>query len=426
MAATGPIVENTLVAVNPWYKVTRIAAKEAVTVFVSQRWPSCRLRHAALTEFGCRGFVRMADLFSSWATLQGLEEIPSPGLLIDEEVVLANIERMVTMVGGPEHVTRLRPHLKTHKIGEIVQMQVANGIRKFKAATLAEVAMAAEYGAADVLLAHQPVGPKIDRLADLRASCPSTTFSAVVDDITIVRSLASKLGSESEPFALYIDVDCGMGRTGVPFGEILDRLRETIERTNGVKFAGLHVYDGHLGVSSPSERRDGWEKMVDSIEQHMETSGKTNVVGGGSPTFGAWASHDCWECSPGTTLLWDIGYGRAFDDLPFGVAAAVITRVISKPGANRICLDLGHKAIAAERPLESRVFFPALPEAKAISHSEEHLVLEDSRASEYAVEDVLIGFPFHICPTVALHAEAHLVRQGSATQQKWRVIARDR
>lgn len=368
----------------------------------------------------------MVNLFSDWTKVKGLEGIPSPGLLINDEFVRANIERMVAMVGGQKHIGRLRPHLKTHKIGDVVQMQVAAGIKKFKAATLSEAVMAAECGATDIMIAHQPVGPKIERLAEIRSRYPGTKFSAVVDDLGVVQSLSARGGSETEPLALYIDVDCGQGRTGVPFGESLVRLRKSIEETGGVEFSGLHVYDGHLGISSLEERKQGWQSIADLIEQHISMAGNTNVVGGGSPTFGYWASHDCWECSPGTTLLWDIGYTQMFEELPFKIAAVVISRVISKPGTNRLCLDLGHKAVAAERPLESRVFFPELPDAKAIAQSEEHLLLEDSQASKYAVGDALIGFPYHICPTVALHAEAYLVRQGNVTSERWRVIARDR
>jgi len=121
-----------------------------------------------------------------------------------------------------------------------------------------------------------------------------------------------------------------------------------------------------------------------------------------------------------------VGYGRKFTELPFEVAAALITRVISKPGDNRICLDLGHKAVAAENPLDNRVFFPELPAATAVSQSEEHLVLDDPGAAGMAVGDVLIGFPTHICPTVALHARATVVREGTATGETWAVSARDR
>jgi len=155
------------------------------------------------------------------------------------------------------------------------------------------------------------------------------------------------------------------------------------------------------------------------------------IVGGGSPTF-PWHARlterggPRYQCSPGTTLLWDAGYGTNHADLGFQVAAALLMRVISKPGKGRLCLDLGHKAVSGENPLTNRVRFPELPEAVPVAQSEEHLVIETPRAAEMAVGDVVYGIPWHICPTVALHQEGVVVRDGVATGERWVVRARDR
>jgi D-serine deaminase-like pyridoxal phosphate-dependent protein len=58
-------------------------------------------------------------------------------------------------------------------------------------------------------------------------------------------------------------------------------------------------------------------------------------------------------------------------------------------------------------------------------HSEEHLVLETPRASEFKIGDVLYGVPWHICPTVALHSYANVVRDGRVVE-KWKVAGRER
>jgi D-serine deaminase-like pyridoxal phosphate-dependent protein len=110
--------------------------------------------------------------------------------------------------------------------------------------------------------------------------------------------------------------------------------------------------------------------------------------------------------------------------MPFVPAAVVLTRVVSKPGPNRLCLDLGHKAIASEMP-HPRVEFLNLEDANFITHSEEHLVVETSRAAEFNLGDCLYGVPRHICPTVALHAEAVVIENGKSAE-RWRVVARDR
>jgi D-serine deaminase-like pyridoxal phosphate-dependent protein len=72
-----------------------------------------------------------------------------------------------------------------------------------------------------------------------------------------------------------------------------------------------------------------------------------------------------------------------------------------------------------------RVIFPALPDARAVGHNEEHLVLETPRAAEFAVGSVFYGLPWHICPTVALHDRVQVVR-GGRVREEWTVTARAR
>jgi D-serine deaminase-like pyridoxal phosphate-dependent protein len=110
--------------------------------------------------------------------------------------------------------------------------------------------------------------------------------------------------------------------------------------------------------------------------------------------------------------------------MEFRPAALVLTRVVSKPGPKRLCLDLGHKAVAAEMP-HPRVVFLNLEDAQAVLHSEEHLVVETERSADFNVGDCLYGVPWHICPTVALHSEA-IVIEGGKIAGCWKVAARER
>ena len=130
------------------------------------------------------------------------------------------------------------------------------------------------------------------------------------------------------------------------------------------------------------------------------------------------------ECSPGTCVFWDHAYATRFPDIEFLPAALLVTRVISRPAANRLCLDLGYKAVSPDNP-DPRVHLLDLPDAKTVVHSEEHLAIESSRAAEFAVGDVLYGVPWHVCPTVALHAMAVVITDHRATGS-WPVVARDR
>src|SRR5262249_55187201 len=99
----------------------------------------------------------------AWFTVANAAEVPSPSLLVYPDRVEENIQRMISLAG----VERLRPHMKTHKMPEMIRLQLARGITKFKCATIAEAEMTASCGAPHVLLAYQPVGPNVGRLIRL-------------------------------------------------------------------------------------------------------------------------------------------------------------------------------------------------------------------------------------------------------------------
>ena len=99
-----------------------------------------------------------------WYTVENVDEIPSPSLLIYPDRVEENIRRMIHVAGG---VQRLRPHMKTNKLPEVIRMHLDQGITKFKCATIAEAEMIAACEAPDVLMAYQPVGPNVERFIEL-------------------------------------------------------------------------------------------------------------------------------------------------------------------------------------------------------------------------------------------------------------------
>jgi D-serine deaminase-like pyridoxal phosphate-dependent protein len=306
---------------------------------------------------------------------------------------------------------------------------MARGLTKFKCATIAEAEMVAGCGAPDVLLAYQPVGPKARRLWQLIKAFPATHFSAIADDAGVIRTLSQSASAAGVTLDLLLDIDCGQHRSGVAAGPRAIDLYRLIAQLPGLKPGGLHVYDGHIHDTDVAARTQACEAAfapVQTLRRGLSEAGLPvpRIVAGGTPTFPIHARRSEVECSPGTCVLWDFGYATKLPDLDFLPAALLLTRVVSKPGANLLCLDLGHKAVASENP-HPRVQLLNLPEAKAVGHSEEHLVVETPRAQEFAVGDCLYGNPWHICPTVALHGQAMVIRNGQVAE-RWRVAARER
>jgi D-serine deaminase-like pyridoxal phosphate-dependent protein len=361
-----------------------------------------------------------------WHEVMNEDEIASPALLIHVERVEENLRRMIEMAGG---VNRLRPHIKTHKMAEMIRLQLALGINKFKCATLAEAAMAAAAGAGDILLAYQPVGPNVDRFLDLSAHFASVRFSCLADNAGSIRALSDAAARASTRIEVLLDLDIGQHRTGIAPDKTALDLYRLINSLPALTPGGLHAYDGHIHDTDVPDRAAACEAAyapVEVLRRKMERAGLPvlRVVAGGTPTFPMHARRESVECSPGTCVFWDAGYARNLPDLDFLPAAVLLARVVSKPAANRLCLDLGHKAVASEMP-HPRVVLLELTDAKPVMHSEEHLVVETPEADRFGVGDCLHGIPWHICPTVALHEEVVIIRNSRA-EERWSVVARGR
>ena len=362
---------------------------------------------------------------NNWYLINNIDQVDSPALVVFPENIRTNIDRMIQMAGGAE---KLQPHIKTHKMREVVQLQLEKGINKFKCATIAEAEMLGEAGAKEVLLAYQPVGPKVKRLLKLVEKFPQTQYAALVDDPAAARVMDKTFNAANQKLSVFLDLDVGMHRTGVSI-EDASALYWFCKSLDGVKPVGLHVYDGHLRDPDFAKRKvacDAAFETVTDLARKIEAVDGDNLIliAGGSPTFPIHAQREGVRCSPGTCLLWDWGYSSILPEQDFLFGALVISRIISKTDDRYICVDLGHKSIAAEKPFP-RVHFLNLDNEEAVMQSEEHLVLDVGDNSKYEIGNVFYGVPKHICPTCALYERAFVVENGKVTQD-WKVVSRDR
>jgi D-serine deaminase-like pyridoxal phosphate-dependent protein len=354
----------------------------------------------------------------------------SPGLIFYRDVIRRNIAGLVARVGDPN---RLRPHVKTHKTREIVRMQLDAGITKHKCATIAEAEMLAGVGAPDVLLAYPLVGPNADRMARLVEAYPGCRFSTVIDHADSARALSDAMTRRGQRVEALLDVDVGQHRTGIGPGEDAVRLYEAAARLPGLTAGGLHVYDGHNHQPDLAERRRAVDRLLGPVVELKGVLARKGlpvprVVFGGTPTFPVFAGLD-WpeaECSPGTCVLNDSNYAAWFRDLgEFRWAALLLTRVVSRPLPRCVTFDLGTKAVASDPPAGKRCVLLDVPDAEAVLHNEEHLVVETPAADRYRPGDVAYAVPAHVCPTVALHGFGYVVEQNRVVD-RWEIVARDR
>ena len=114
-------------------------------------------------------------------------------------------------------------------------------------------------------------------------------------------------------------------------------------------------------------------------------------------------------------------------DLHPATAAALLTRVVSRPSRDTFTLDLGCKAVATD-PQPERAEIVGMEYARTVIQNEEHWVV---RVPEEHIADIppigteLFAIPTHVCPTSALYPAVPVVENGKVTGW-WNVAARDR
>jgi len=358
----------------------------------------------------------------TWFEIKNIDELDSPALVVFPDRVKHNIQLAIDMIGD---VSRLRPHIKTNKSPDVAKLMLKAGITKFKCATIAEAEMLAQCNAPDVLLAYQPLGPKLHRFISLIKKYPATKFSCLTDNIAAADDQASAFNSNGLTVPVFIDLNVGMNRTGISPDEKAVDLAKHCLTLKGIALTGLHAYDGHIRDVDYEIKKQKCYEAFASVQKLNEKLKLSTIVMGGSPAFSVHCKRKSIECSPGTFVYWDKGYSDLCPEQKFLPAIVLVTRVISLPSANKICTDLGHKSVAAENEITRRVFFLNADGLKPVGQSEEHLVLETKEDHSFKAGDIFYGLPYHVCPTVALYERVYTIEKGIVSGE-WRNISRDR
>ena len=357
----------------------------------------------------------------------GLEGFLTPCLVYYKDIIEENTRKLIERVGGCE---RLWPHVKSHKMREMVQMQMSLGISRFKCATLGEASVVAECHPKAILVAYPIIGKAVDVYLDMVSRYPDIAFYTIVDDAHMAERLADAFASAGLAADVLIDVNVGLDRTGVPLSEVPVLIGRIIG-IHGLHVAGLHVYDGNLHMPSAFEREAAVRELDSKINQVIDELASEGIelpiiVAGGSGTSYFHSIYSHFFLSPGTSFVNDDGYFQSYQELDYIPAGIIMTHVISHPGAGLFTLDLGYKAIGAEMAGPAGRLLGV--DADPVFQNEEHWVwkMHEGHASERPeIGEILLVVPTHICPTTNLYDEAVIV-SGGKVQGVWRTVAHKR
>ncbi|NJN18672.1 MAG: D-TA family PLP-dependent enzyme [Oscillochloris sp.] len=343
-----------------------------------------------------------------------IDELDTPVAVVDLDRLEANITRFQNYLG--EHGIANRPHIKTHKIPAIAQMQLAAGAVGITCQKIGEAEVMAAAGITDIFLPYNIIGAaKLERLAAL---AQTTQLSLTADSAYVVQGLGQVLQAAQLEIPVLVECDTGLGRCGVQTPAAAAELALLIAGTPGLRFGGLMTY--------PSSPATG--PFMRAAISRIQTAGLPveRVSGGGTP--GMWHAHMYPEVTEHRAGMYIYGDRYTMNAGAISLeqcAFSVITTVVSRPTAERGILDGGSKTFSSDLlGLEDYGLLPDYPEARLYSLSEEHGTVDFSACTRRpAIGDRVRVIPNHCCVVTNLFNEIVGIRDG-AVEVIWPVAAR--
>lgn len=355
-----------------------------------------------------------------------VDAIDTPALVLDLDAFDRNLQRMADALRGSG--VRLRAHAKSHKCPEIARRQVALGAVGVCCQKVSEAAVFVEAGIEDVLITNEVVGAaKLQRLVALARRA---RIGVLADHAAQVQALADAARAAQVALDVYVEVDVGAGRCGVPPGAPAAELARLIVASPPLRFAGLQCYHGpaqHMrsrearlaAIASATEAAARTRRAIESIGIAVEC-----ITGAGTGTFVHERDSGVFnEIQAGSYVFMDRDYGdnvREEGDVAFEHALFVRTAVMSRATSSRAIVDAGLKASSVDSGMPVVWQRPELAYVKA---ADEHGVLSTPTPEALALGDKLMLVPGHCDPTVNLYDELVCYRAGRV-EALWPISAR--
>lgn len=346
-----------------------------------------------------------------------LDDLDTPTAVVDLDRLQANLTRLQAYLD--QHGLANRPHIKTHKIPAIAQMQMDGGAVGLTCQKVGEAEVMAAAGFTDLFIPYNLIGrSKLDRLMAL---AQTATVSVTTDSAYVARGLsaaAERAGRVDSPLTVLVECDTGAARCGVQSPAEAAELAQLIARLPGLRFGGLMTYPNTAQL----------DDFARATKAHLTGTGLVveRVSGGGTACM--WRAHthpELTEHRAGMYIYgdWHIVQSGAMtlDDVAFGVLATVVSR----PTHTRGILDTGSKVLSSD--MLGQLGYGHIreyPQAVIDKLSEEHGHVDFSacpRAPDIGERVTVV--PNHCCPVTNLLNEITGARNGQV-EVVWPVAAR--
>jgi len=361
------------------------------------------------------------------------DAIDTPSLVVDLDAFARNVDRMQAAADAAG--VKLRPHAKAHKCPDVSLAQIARGAVGICCQKVSEAVPFVRAGIRDIHISNEIAGrAKAALLAELARHA---RMSVCVDDVAQIDALAAALSAAGTTLDVFVEIDVGQGRCGVPDAAAALQLVDAIAKHPGLTLRGLQAYHGSIQhLRGWAERRDGAARAADrtgNVIARLEAAGVhcDVVTGGGSGSVEFDLTSGVYtEIQPGSYVFMDADYGsNAYTgSLRFEHSLFIATAVMSVAAGDRVIVDAGLKSMAVDSGLPW-IWADGAPSAALdyVSANDEHGIVKprqaDARQALPPLGSRMMLVPGHCDPTLNLYDEIVGIRKG-VVESVWPISAR--
>ena len=345
------------------------------------------------------------------------ETFDTPCVVVDLDVAEANITKFQAYCD--KHNLNVRPHIKTHKLTQLAQFQVANGAIGITCQKITEAeAMIEDGGISDVLITYNILGEA--KTKRLRALSEKVRLSVVADSSAVIQGLSKAFADAPSPLPVLIECNTGADRCGVSSSEDARDIALEISELPGLQFAGLMTYPPIGGQTKVAAWLSSAKELIEGSDIAVHV-----ISSGGSPDM--WHAHEMpltTEYRIGTYVYNDRSLvARGVCDWN-DCALTVLATVVSVPSANHAVIDAGSKVLTSDLlGLDGYGHVLGRDDLTIDQLSEEHGRLWSAGNIKLGIGDVVRIVPNHACVVSNMLDHVELVR-GAESLGKRSVSAR--
>lgn len=357
------------------------------------------------------------------------EDLPTPCMLVDQEIFEANLRKMADHCRNTG--IHLRAHVKIHKSTEIAKRQLALGGIGVTCATVAECEVMSRAGISNILLTRQATSKNnIGRVIALAKHDP--TFGTVVDDPLAAEWLQAAASAEDLKLRTVVDVYAGLTRHGIEKGTPALDLARQVDTSKNLKLVGMMGYAGaaahtHGWSERMKKSREDTAGMLETVAAARAAGLPIEIVTGGSTgTYNIDSeSKGLTELQAGSFVFMDTLYreigGKDDPHLynDFGMALTVMTTVISQRHPHLCTIDAGNKAML--KPTDQ---VKGRPEVKVQNQGAEYGILAWSDGDrDFKLGERVEVYPSNLDMSTNVY-DRYYVTRGERVVDVWPIMGR--